>query len=92
MIDRNMMSHPKNKRGRGLAVTCLWACLLAAGVSPGVALAQEEEVERDARLEGYSTKVHVDNNSPALSYIGLIALGALTLGVMFKNARRTHLD
>lgn len=78
---------------RWLLVACLWAAVLVAVVSPGVALAQEEdEVPRDARLEGHPTKVHLDNNSPALSYIALIALAALTLSVMFKNARRTHLD
>jgi hypothetical protein len=90
MIDRNMTSFAQPRRW--VLVACLWACLLASALTPAVALAQEEEVPRDARLEGYPQKVHLDNDSPALSYILLIVLGALALSVMFKNARRTHLD
>ena len=92
MIDCNMTPPCKHKRVRCLSAACVRALLFAAAVAPGVVLAQEDEVERDARLEGYANKVHLDNDSPALSYIGLIFLGALTLGVMFKNAKRTHLD
>ncbi len=92
MIDRTMTSPLEHKPVRWMPAAVLWAAALVAVVLPGVALAQDEEVPRDARLEGYPVKVHLDNDSPALSYIGLIALGALTLGVMFKNARRTHLD
>ena len=90
MIDSNMTPFARSKRWVPLA--CLWVTFLAAALRPAVALAQEEEVPRDARLEGYPQKVHVDNDSPALSYIFLIVLGALALGVMFKNAKRTHLD
>jgi hypothetical protein len=94
MIDFNMTSFARFRRWvrSGCVGACLWACLLASALTPAVALAQEEEVPRDARLEGYPTKVHLENDSPALSYIFLIFLGALALGVMFKNARRTHLD
>ena len=90
MIDSNMT--PCVQSSRWVLVACLRACLLAAALTPSVVLAQEEEVPRDARLEGYPVKVHLDNDSPALSYIFLLFLGAVTLGVMFKNARRTHLD
>ena len=88
MIRKNMTSLPNAKPVRWVLLACLWAFTLA----PAAALAQEEEVERDARLEGYASKVALDNDSTALMWILLIVLGALAMGVMFKNARRTHLD
>ena len=90
MIDPNMTSFAQSRRW--VLVACLSAVLFTAALTPSAARAQEEEVPRDARLEGYPTKVHLDNDSPALSYIFLLFLGAIALGVMFKNARRTHLD
>lgn len=66
-----------------LALSLLW---------PTASLAQDEGVEYDARLDGYETKVQVDGDSTALMWILLVALAAVALGVMFKNARRTHLD
>jgi hypothetical protein len=36
--------------------------------------------------------VLVDNDSTALTWLLLVFLGMVTLGVMFKNAKRTHLD
>ena len=101
MIRKNMTSLQNAKANakpvrwvpvRWVLLACLWAFTLAAVLAPGVALAQEEEVERDARLEGYPSKVSLDNDSTALMWILLIFLGAVAMGVMFKNARRTHLD
>ena len=89
MIDSNMTSFARSKRW--VLVACLSAVLALTALAPS-ALAQEEEVPRDARLEGYPQKVHLDNDSPALSYILLIVLAALALSVMFKNAKRSHLD
>ena len=92
MIRKNMTSLPKVKPVRWVLVACLWAFTLAAVVAPGVALAQEEEVERDARLEGYASNVALDGDSTALMWILLIFLGSIAMGVMFKNAKRSHLD
>ena len=92
MIDSNMTSLRKPLIRRQLFAACLSLSALATTLSPSAALAQEEEAPRDARLEGYDSKVYLDGESQALTYILLIALGGLTFGVMFKNARRTHLD
>jgi hypothetical protein len=92
MIRKNMTSLPNVKPVRWVLVACLRAFTLVAMLAPGVALAQEEEVERDARLEGYPSKVALDSDSTALMWILLIFLGGIGMGVMFKNAKRTHLD
>ena len=46
----------------------------------------------DARLLGYDKTVQLDSGSTALSWVLLIVLGVVTLGVLFKDAKRTHLD
>jgi hypothetical protein len=64
---------------------------------PVIAFAQrrgEEEGSelKEARLEGYAANVKAAEGGPALTYLLLIFLAVLGLAVMFKNARRTHLD
>lgn len=93
MIDSTMTYGSNARRRRWVLVACLWACSLAALLSPAVALAQdEEEIKRDARLEGYATKVYLDNDSTALTWLLLIFLAMVALSALFKNAKRTHLD
>ena len=78
---------------RRALVVCLWACTAVATlIAPVAALAQEEDIKRDARLEGYPVNVSVPSDNTALTWLLLILLGAVALSVMFKNARRTHLD
>ena len=78
---------------RWLLIASMWVCTLAVLLSPAVVLAQEEEIKRDARLEGYAQKVMVDSgDSTALNWLLLVFLAMVALGVMFKNAKRTHLD
>ena len=71
------------------------AYVLVAGVFSAVAalaaVAQEEEITRDARLEGYESNVFVENDSTALTWLFFVLLGVLAIG-FFKNAKRSHLD
>ena len=97
MIEPNMTSGLNLKRDRVGArrawASCLRACLVAAALLwPGAVLAQDDEVKHDARLEGYASKVMVDSESTALMWLLLVFLSMVALGVMFKNAKRTHLD
>ena len=56
-------------------------------------MAQDEAPEFiDARLAGYSNKVQLEPSSTATTWLLLVFLGVLCCGVMFKNAKRTHLD
>jgi cytochrome c-type biogenesis protein CcmH/NrfF len=60
---------------------------------PAMLLAQEEDSKiYDARLENYGANVTLENSSTALLWLLLVVLGAVCVGVMFKNAKRTHLD
>jgi hypothetical protein len=70
-----------------VAVVLVWTMLSA----PVLAADAEDKVV-DARLEGYGRSVTLDGGSTALTWMLLILLGALCVGVMFKNANRSHLD
>ena len=61
-------------------------------MTPLTTLAQEESKIVDARLEGYSKNVTLDAGGTALIWLLVLALAALGVGVLFKNANRSHLD
>jgi hypothetical protein len=73
-------------------LTMLYA-LAGVLLCPAALWAQDEESKiYDARLEGYNTNVTLENSSTALMWLLLFVLAAMCVGVMFKNAKRTHLD
>jgi len=100
MIDRKMnpriptarplTARPLTVLGRWLLLACL--CLSAVVLAPTSARAQEEEVKVDARLEGYQGTVSVENQSTALIWLLFVFLAVVAVGVLFKDAKRTHLD
>lgn len=76
-----------------------WRRTLAAIVILGVLAfpaaaraADEEEILHDARTEGYTGKVQIDKGTTALVWLAFIGLSLVSLGVLFKDAKRTHLD
>jgi len=67
--------------------------LLTVLSSPLLALAQDEETKiYDARLEGYGGNMTLDSGGSGLTWLLLIVLAALCLGVLFKSSGRSHLD
>jgi len=75
--------------------TCSALLALIALVAPITAQAGSNDGERvvvDARLEGYPSGVTLDPSSTALTWLFLCVLGAVCLGVMFINPKRSHLD
>ena len=54
--------------------------------------ADDEDVKNDARTEGYQAKVQVEKSSVALMWLLFIFLAIVSLAVLFKDARRSHLD
>jgi hypothetical protein len=53
--------------------------------------ADDDEVKPDARLQGYPSPVYIDSGS-GTTYLFFVVLTMATAGVMFMNAKRTHLD
>jgi hypothetical protein len=81
-------SVPRFKRWLLAAALCAGPLLSVA--SP--ALAQEDEVKHDGRLDGYTGPVSVENQSTALIWLLFVFLGVVALAGLFKDAKRTHLD
>lgn len=66
------------------------ACLLFA---PLPAVAQDEPPRTDVRMEGYgATSVKLEQKGSAVTWLLMLALAGVCVGVMFKNAQRSHLD
>ena len=74
--------------GRVAGAALSAAAFLANG---GSALAADEKMA-DGRLQNYGTPVVVQGGGTATSWMLLVGLGVLCLIVLFKNARRSHLD
>ena len=74
----------------------LWGCAAATAImAPVTALARAPEVERDivdARLEGYENVMSLEPKSTAVIWMLFLFLAIVGLSVMFKDAKRSHLD
>jgi hypothetical protein len=81
---------PASALRRWLLLACL--CLGAVVAAPSTARAQDEEIKLDARLEGYQGQVSVQNQSTALMWLLFVLLAVIAVAVLFKDAKRTHLD
>ena len=80
---------------RRYLIALMLALSLALTMAPRTALASRDEGEKeiyDARLEGYQTPVSLDTGSTALTWLLLILLTGMCVGVMFMNPKRSHLD
>ena len=67
-------------------------CLVLA--LPGTARAanDDEDIKNDARTEGYQPKAQVAQNGTALTWLTFSLMSVIALAVLFKDAKRTHLD
>jgi hypothetical protein len=79
------------KLRRFLAISAVCGVLGMPAVA-GAAAADEETPTHDARTEGYEQKVQLEKSSTALAWFVLAPLALVTLGVLFKDAKRSHLD
>ncbi len=70
----------------------LVAAVAALFYGPAFALAQEEDVKLPAQLIGYEKKVIVPDASMTLMWGVFILLAAICIAVLFKDAKRSHLD
>ena len=88
------MTPPSVKSGL-VGFACAAMTLAVTLLVPILAFAQKEDEEtalREARLEGYTFNAKAPEGGTALTYLLFIFLAVLGLAVLFKNAKRTHLD
>jgi hypothetical protein len=68
-----------------------WGIALAAlAAMPSAALAQDDEKKESAWLQGKGVKLEDASNTA--NWLMFILIAGVGVGVMFKNAKRTHLD
>ena len=84
-------SSPWSKLARRAAVGVL---ALSAAAAPRTARAADDDEDKgyDARAQGYTPDVEVKKVGSGGTWLLLILLGASTVGVMFMDAKRSHLD
>ena len=80
------MMHSMKQRMLSILVAAVGLLLWPLSV-----LAEDEPV-LDARLEGYKENVKLPDSTTALTWMLLVALAVLCIAVLFKNAKRTHMD
>ena len=88
MTWRSLIHRRRETGHRLLTRSMAW---LAALAGPLAASAQEMDVPHDARLEGYPTPMLLQGGV-AMTWVLFIVLGVLCVSVLFKNAKRSHLD
>jgi len=82
-----MMGSMRKKLLAGMVIA-----LLTVGIAPQSALADDQSKSYDGRLDDYGNKSVTLDGGAALSYFVWIGLGLVGLLVMFKDAKRSHLD
>ena len=79
----------RSLRGWLLALALVASTIATA---PGARAADDDEVHPDARLEGYKDPVILREGGTAGTVLFMLVLMGITFGVMFINAKRSHLD
>src|SRR5690242_17487651 len=103
MIERAAVTERRGTRRRGThrmnvfrryLLALMLALTLTFAMAPRPALARDDGEREiyDARLEGYQTPIALDSGSTALTWLLLIVLTGICVGVMFMNPKRSHLD
>jgi hypothetical protein len=88
-----MMSPSKQSFLKRWMMAAALALVLVASAPVHAASSDDEEsAPPDARLSGYDKTVDLSSSTTALTWVLLIVLTIVTLGVLFKDAKRTHLD
>jgi hypothetical protein len=80
----------KWRKSIAACVLCL-AMALPAGAARG-ASNDDEEVQHDARTEGYQANVKVEKNGTALTWLLFVFLAIVGMAALFKDPKRSHLD
>jgi hypothetical protein len=70
----------------------MWMLIGLIALMPLIARAADDEGPvQDARLQGYPSVVF-DQGGSGTTYLFFVVLTLITAGVMFMNAKRSHLD
>jgi hypothetical protein len=74
------------------AVFSILFALTLLGAAPLSASADDQPKSFDGRLDDYGRNVTLDSGGTSLTYFIWAGLGVAAVIVMFKDAKRSHLD
>jgi hypothetical protein len=77
---------------KSLAALLLAVSLIATTPHSAMAKADDDEAHYDARVQGYSPDVELKSGGSGGNWVLLIFMGVVCMAVIFKDARRSHLD
>jgi hypothetical protein len=80
------------RRFRKTIVGVVLAVSLIAA-TPHAAMAGDDDAEHyDARVQGYDPDVELKSSGTSMAWIMIIFMGVVCVSVIFKDAKRSHLD
>jgi hypothetical protein len=77
---------------RYAAALCLAVSLIACNPSHALGRDDPDAVHYDARVQGYTPDVELKSGGTGMMWVVMILLGAICVSVIFKDAKRSHLD
>ncbi len=77
---------------RSAASVCLALTLIACSPSHALAKDDSDADHYDARVMGYDPDVELKSGGNGMMWVVMILLGAICVSVIFKDAKRSHLD
>jgi hypothetical protein len=89
MMNRTMTKAWKQQAKRHAA---RWICAATLLIAPAAStLAADDEKVPNARLEGFARNVKVEGATTG-TWVLFVVLSVVCMSVLFKNAKRSHMD
>jgi len=77
---------------KSAAAFLLAVSLIACNPHSAMATREEDIEHYDARVQGYDPTVELQSSSTGMAWMLVIVLGVVCIAVIFKDAKRSHLD
>lgn len=77
---------------KSLAAILLAGSFIACNPHQAIARNEEEVEHYDARVQGYDPDMELKSSSTGMAWMLMVCLGVVCVAVIFKDAKRSHLD
>ena len=92
MMSRMIVPHARAVK-KFTAALLLAVSLMACNPHSASARQNDEDVEHyDARVQGYEPDAELKSSSTGMAWMLVLCLGVVCVAVIFKDAKRSHLD
>jgi hypothetical protein len=87
-----LLTNVKNYLAGFVLAVSLIACSTPSALATAGAGKIDDDAHYDARVQGYDPDVELPSNSGGFCWFMLICFGVVCVSVIFKDAKRSHLD